>query len=205
MQESIPVLKSEKVKREMLRGAELALGLPEGSMPVPFYVRPQLWWFLWTPWIKFGFPYSFPTPQIRKTADFSISDNGSSLWVQRKLERGVGETPPEKGAACCWRKSIAILSGIWLLQMQSFTLPTSKELKTDWKVLCTRLRNNNDDLWTCVYESKNVPSCWFGCHLAIWYYQENPKFLLLPIFLEHDREKMKLCNGTLLRRRPLLS
>jgi hypothetical protein len=91
------------------------------------------------------------------------------------------------------------------LQMQSFTLPTSKELKTDWKVLCTRLRNNNDDLWTCVYESKNVPSCWFGCHLAIWYYQENPKFLLLPIFLEHDREKMKLCNGTLLRRRPLLS
>jgi len=43
MQESIPVLKSEKVKREMLRGAELALGLPEGSMPVPFYVRPQLW------------------------------------------------------------------------------------------------------------------------------------------------------------------
>jgi predicted NAD/FAD-dependent oxidoreductase len=42
-QESIPVLKSEKVKREMLQGAELALGLPEGSMPVPFYVRPQLW------------------------------------------------------------------------------------------------------------------------------------------------------------------
>jgi hypothetical protein len=42
MQESIPALKSEKVKREMLQGAELALGLPEGSMPVPFYVRPQL-------------------------------------------------------------------------------------------------------------------------------------------------------------------
>jgi hypothetical protein len=34
------------------------------------------------------------------------------------LETGVGETPPEKGAACCCRKSIAILSGIWLLQMQ---------------------------------------------------------------------------------------
>ncbi len=156
MQESITALKSEKVKREMLQGAELALGLLEGSMPVPFYMRPQLRWFLWTPWIKFGFPYSFPTPQIRKTADFSISDNGSSLWVQRELERGVGEAPPEKGAACRRRKSIAILSGIWLLQMQSFTLPTSKELKTDWKVLCTRSRNNNADLWTRVYERKNV-------------------------------------------------
>jgi hypothetical protein len=31
MQESIPTLKREKVKREMLQGAELALGLPSGK------------------------------------------------------------------------------------------------------------------------------------------------------------------------------
>jgi hypothetical protein len=35
MQESIRASKSEKVKREMLQGAELASGLPEVSMPVP--------------------------------------------------------------------------------------------------------------------------------------------------------------------------
>jgi hypothetical protein len=72
------------------------------------------------------------------------------------LERGVGEAPPEKGSACRRRKSMATLSGLWLLQMQSFALPTSEELKTDRKVLCTRSRNDNADPWTRVYESKNV-------------------------------------------------
>lgn len=43
MQESIPVVKAEKVRREMLRGAEIALGLSEGSMPAPFFTKIQLW------------------------------------------------------------------------------------------------------------------------------------------------------------------
>ena len=44
VQESIPIVKAERVRREMLRGAEIALGLPEGSMPAPFFTKVQLWY-----------------------------------------------------------------------------------------------------------------------------------------------------------------
>lgn len=44
VQESIPIVKAERVRREMLRGAEIALGLPEGSMPSPFFTKAQLWY-----------------------------------------------------------------------------------------------------------------------------------------------------------------
>lgn len=44
VQESIPIVKAERVRREMLRGAEIALGLPEGSMPSPFFTKVQLWY-----------------------------------------------------------------------------------------------------------------------------------------------------------------
>jgi hypothetical protein len=37
-------VKAERVRREMLRGAEIALGLPEGSMPAPFFTKVQLWY-----------------------------------------------------------------------------------------------------------------------------------------------------------------
>ncbi|KAK4755494.1 hypothetical protein SAY87_009251 [Trapa incisa] len=42
-QENIPTATSEKVKASMLRGVEIALGLPVGSLPMPFYTRLQLW------------------------------------------------------------------------------------------------------------------------------------------------------------------
>jgi len=38
MQESILVMKSEKIQREMLEGVELTVELSEGSIHVPFYV-----------------------------------------------------------------------------------------------------------------------------------------------------------------------
>ncbi|CAM6124604.1 unnamed protein product [Calypogeia fissa] len=42
-QESIPVVKGQKVKQDMLRGVEAALGLSEDSLPEPIYTRLQLW------------------------------------------------------------------------------------------------------------------------------------------------------------------
>ncbi|XP_024544952.1 uncharacterized protein LOC9644667 [Selaginella moellendorffii] len=42
-QESIPTVKAERVRREVLRGVEMALGIPEGTLPAPFYTRVQLW------------------------------------------------------------------------------------------------------------------------------------------------------------------
>ncbi|KAJ3674696.1 hypothetical protein LUZ60_005312 [Juncus effusus] len=42
-QENIPNITVEKVKREMLEGVELALGLNKGSLESPFYTRVQLW------------------------------------------------------------------------------------------------------------------------------------------------------------------
>ncbi|XP_047049163.1 renalase-like [Lolium rigidum] len=42
-QENIPNATAEKVKREMLGGVELALGLSKGSLQLPFYTRVQLW------------------------------------------------------------------------------------------------------------------------------------------------------------------
>ncbi|KAE8805518.1 hypothetical protein D1007_18446 [Hordeum vulgare] len=42
-QENIPNATAEKVKREMLGGVELALGLSKGSLQRPFYTRVQLW------------------------------------------------------------------------------------------------------------------------------------------------------------------
>lgn len=42
-QESIPTVKAERVQREMLHGVGTALGLPEGSMPTPFFTKVQLW------------------------------------------------------------------------------------------------------------------------------------------------------------------
>ncbi|KAF8017833.1 hypothetical protein BT93_H2895 [Corymbia citriodora subsp. variegata] len=42
-QENIPVATAEKVKAGMLAGVEIALGLPEGSLPRPIYTRVQLW------------------------------------------------------------------------------------------------------------------------------------------------------------------
>ncbi|KAK1626300.1 hypothetical protein QYE76_000615 [Lolium multiflorum] len=42
-QENIPNATAEKVKREMLGGVELALGLSTGSLQLPFYTRVQLW------------------------------------------------------------------------------------------------------------------------------------------------------------------
>lgn len=44
VQESIPIVKAERVRREMLQGAEIALGLPEGSIPSPFFTKVQLWY-----------------------------------------------------------------------------------------------------------------------------------------------------------------
>ncbi|KAJ4782862.1 FAD/NAD(P)-binding oxidoreductase family protein [Rhynchospora pubera] len=42
-QENIPNATAEKVKEEMLQGAELALGLPKGGLQKPLYTRVQLW------------------------------------------------------------------------------------------------------------------------------------------------------------------
>ncbi|XP_057798326.1 uncharacterized protein LOC131014383 [Salvia miltiorrhiza] len=42
-QESIPSSTAEKVKKAMLEGVQLALGLPKNSLPNPFYSRLQLW------------------------------------------------------------------------------------------------------------------------------------------------------------------
>ncbi|CAN6439463.1 unnamed protein product [Victoria cruziana] len=42
-QENIPHVTAEKVKKEMLQGVELSLGLPTGSLPQPIYTRLQLW------------------------------------------------------------------------------------------------------------------------------------------------------------------
>ncbi|XP_047943617.1 renalase [Salvia hispanica] len=42
-QESIPSSTAEKVKKAMLEGVQLALGLPENSLKSPFYSRLQLW------------------------------------------------------------------------------------------------------------------------------------------------------------------
>ncbi|KAF7063633.1 hypothetical protein CFC21_070145 [Triticum aestivum] len=42
-QENIPNATAEKVKRDMLGGVELALGLSTGSLQRPFYTRVQLW------------------------------------------------------------------------------------------------------------------------------------------------------------------
>eukprot|EP00250_Pteridium_aquilinum_P002648 c12872_g1_i1 orf=1278-3161(-) len=42
-QESIPTVRAERVKREMLQGVEKALGLEEGSLPAPLYMKVQLW------------------------------------------------------------------------------------------------------------------------------------------------------------------
>lgn len=42
-QESIPNKRAERVKREMLQGVEKALGLEEGSLPAPLYMKVQLW------------------------------------------------------------------------------------------------------------------------------------------------------------------
>ncbi|ESQ49622.1 hypothetical protein EUTSA_v10020605mg [Eutrema salsugineum] len=42
-QENIPAVTSEKVRAGMLQGVEIALGLPEGSLPKPVYTRLQLW------------------------------------------------------------------------------------------------------------------------------------------------------------------
>lgn len=42
-QESIPTARAERVKREMLQGVEKALGLEEGSLPAPLYMKVQLW------------------------------------------------------------------------------------------------------------------------------------------------------------------
>ncbi|KAG0619133.1 hypothetical protein M758_4G119800 [Ceratodon purpureus] len=42
-QESVPAVKAERVRREMLEGVGTALGLPEGSMPTPFFTKVQLW------------------------------------------------------------------------------------------------------------------------------------------------------------------
>uniref|UniRef100_A0A0D9Y147 Amine oxidase domain-containing protein n=1 Tax=Leersia perrieri TaxID=77586 RepID=A0A0D9Y147_9ORYZ len=42
-QENIPKITAEKVKEDMLRGVELALGLSRGSLQQPFYTRVQLW------------------------------------------------------------------------------------------------------------------------------------------------------------------
>lgn len=42
-QESIPTVRAERVKREMLLGVEKALGLEEGSLPAPLYMKVQLW------------------------------------------------------------------------------------------------------------------------------------------------------------------
>ena len=41
-QENIPKATAEKVKKDMLLGAEVALGLSRGSLE-PFYSRVQLW------------------------------------------------------------------------------------------------------------------------------------------------------------------
>lgn len=43
-QENIPKITAEKVKEDMLRGVELALGLSRGSLQQPFYTRVQLWY-----------------------------------------------------------------------------------------------------------------------------------------------------------------
>lgn len=42
-QESIPTVRAARVKREMLQGIEQALGLEEGSLPAPLYMKVQLW------------------------------------------------------------------------------------------------------------------------------------------------------------------
>ncbi|KAG8049159.1 hypothetical protein GUJ93_ZPchr0009g1292 [Zizania palustris] len=42
-QENIPKVTAEKIKEDMLRGVELALGLSRGSLQQPFYTRVQLW------------------------------------------------------------------------------------------------------------------------------------------------------------------
>lgn len=42
-QESIPNITAEKVTAGMLEGVEIALGLPNGSLPKPVYSRVQLW------------------------------------------------------------------------------------------------------------------------------------------------------------------
>ncbi|KAF9619142.1 hypothetical protein IFM89_005156 [Coptis chinensis] len=42
-QESVPNVTAEKVTAGMLEGAEIALGLPAGSLPKPIYTRVQLW------------------------------------------------------------------------------------------------------------------------------------------------------------------
>ncbi|MCO5591133.1 hypothetical protein L7F22_045114 [Adiantum nelumboides] len=42
-QESIPTARAVRVKREMLQGVEKALGLKEGALPAPLYMKVQLW------------------------------------------------------------------------------------------------------------------------------------------------------------------
>ncbi|KAI4303006.1 hypothetical protein MLD38_038688 [Melastoma candidum] len=42
-QENIPNATAEKVKAAMLEGVEIALGIPNGSLPKPFFSRVQLW------------------------------------------------------------------------------------------------------------------------------------------------------------------
>ncbi|KAI5060223.1 hypothetical protein GOP47_0025135 [Adiantum capillus-veneris] len=42
-QESIPTVRAARVKKEMLQGVEKALGLEEGSLPAPLYMKVQLW------------------------------------------------------------------------------------------------------------------------------------------------------------------
>ncbi|KAK1313527.1 hypothetical protein QJS10_CPA06g01884 [Acorus calamus] len=42
-QENIPNVTAEKVKRDMLEGVEVALGLSRGSLEQPIYTRVQLW------------------------------------------------------------------------------------------------------------------------------------------------------------------
>ena len=37
-------MKAERVRREMLQGVGTALGLPEGSIPTPFFTKVQLWY-----------------------------------------------------------------------------------------------------------------------------------------------------------------
>jgi hypothetical protein len=44
LQENIPKATAEKVKRDILGGVELALGLSKGSLRQPMYTRVQLWY-----------------------------------------------------------------------------------------------------------------------------------------------------------------
>lgn len=42
-QESIPAVRAERVRKEMLQGVGTALGLAEGAMPTPIFTKVQLW------------------------------------------------------------------------------------------------------------------------------------------------------------------